>query len=71
VVHVALTSAADSKEPFAVATVLCGFQDLFVPFTIDSVLELTLGANQPLSEGTRLEWTVQDYGRTSGGKLRC
>lgn len=42
-------------------------QDLFAPFSIDSVDELTLGANQLLSEATRLQWNVQDYGRTERG----
>ena len=43
------------------------FQDLFVPFGIKSVDELTLGANQKLAEAKRLQWNVQDFGKTAAG----
>jgi len=39
-------------------------KDLFVPFTIESLDEVTLGANQFLSNATRLQWTVAGQGRT-------
>lgn len=43
---------------------MCGwyvlFQDLFVPFTISSVQELTLGANLPLSDLQRLQWKTEE-----------
>ena len=42
-------------------------QDLFVPFSIKSVVELTLGANQNLADAKRLQWNVQDFGRTTAG----
>jgi lysosomal alpha-mannosidase len=38
--------------------------DLFVPFSINTVVEMTLGANEPLADATRLQWTVEDYGQT-------
>jgi len=39
-------------------------KDLFEPFIIDKLDEVTLGANQFLSNATRLEWNVSNYGRT-------
>jgi len=38
-----------------------------VPFGIKSVEELTLGANQKLSDAKRLQWNVKDFGRTAAG----
>jgi len=38
-----------------------------VPFSIQSVLELTLGANQKLADAKRLQWNVQDFGKTAAG----
>ena len=43
-------------------------QDLFVPFAIDSVVELTLGANQKLADAKRLQWNVKDFGLTAAGR---
>jgi lysosomal alpha-mannosidase len=40
-------------------------KDLFVPWIIESVVELTLGANQLLSDCKRLQWNVQDFGTTA------
>jgi hypothetical protein len=37
---------------------------LFAPFEIESVDEVTLGANQLLSNATRLQWSVANYGLT-------
>jgi len=45
----------------------CVWQDMFVPFTIDSVVELTLGANQKLADAKRLQWNVKDFGLTAAG----
>jgi lysosomal alpha-mannosidase len=40
-------------------------KDLFVPWIVESVVELTLGANQLLSDCKRLQWNVQDFGTTA------
>lgn len=37
------------------------FQDLFVPFSIKTMEELTLGANLPLADLKRLQWKTKDY----------
>jgi len=41
-------------------------KNLFKPFAVESLDEVTLGANELLSNATRLEWNVADYGRTQG-----
>ena len=46
-----------------------GKQSLFAPFNIESVTEYTLGANEHLDSATRLQWNVDDYGRTKRGLL--
>lgn len=44
-------------------TYICifSFQDLFVPFSIKTMEELTLGANLPLADLKRLQWKTKDY----------
>ena len=37
------------------------FQDMFVPFMVDSAVELTLGANQNLADANRLQWKTNDH----------
>ncbi|XP_060578031.1 lysosomal alpha-mannosidase-like isoform X2 [Ruditapes philippinarum] len=46
---------AELSQPATVS-----LQDLFVPFNIESVEELTLGANLPKSQLNRLKWKSQD-----------
>lgn len=52
------------EDPVLSMPAIVQLKDLFAPFSIDSVDELTLGADQMLSDAVRLQWTVQDYGRT-------
>lgn len=42
-------------------TCIFSFQDLFVPFSIKTMEELTLGANLPLADLKRLQWKTKDY----------
>ncbi|XP_062599114.1 lysosomal alpha-mannosidase-like [Saccostrea cucullata] len=42
-------------------------KDMFVPFSIETIEELTLGANLPLSDLQRLQWKTKDY--ITGTKL--
>ena len=43
-------------------------QGLFAPFDVLSAVELTLGANQNLSDATRLQWNVKGHSRTAGSE---
>lgn len=42
-------------------TCIFSFQDLFVPFSIKTMEELTLGANLPIADLKRLQWKTKDY----------
>ncbi|XP_048256757.1 lysosomal alpha-mannosidase-like isoform X2 [Haliotis rufescens] len=44
------------------APVTVSLKDLFVPFDIESVTELTLGSNLPLAQLNRLKWKTTDSG---------
>ena len=44
-------------------------QNLFADYEVTSATELTLGANQKLSEAQRLEWTVENSRKTHGSKF--
>jgi len=57
---------AKNESPSLSQPAIVALKDLFVPFTIASVDEVTLGANELLANATRLEWNVANYGRTSG-----
>ncbi|XP_046584534.1 lysosomal alpha-mannosidase-like isoform X4 [Haliotis rubra] len=46
------------------APVTVSLKDLFVPFDIEAVTELTLGSNLPLSQLNRLQWKTTDSGHT-------
>lgn len=50
-------------------TCIFSFQDLFVPFSIKTMEELTLGANLPLADLKRLQWKTKDY--TTGKHSLC
>lgn len=49
-----------SEDPVLSQPVTVSLADLFVPFTIDTIDELTLGANLPLYELDRLKWKTAD-----------
>ena len=61
-------TSCNTSETTERATDLFDSQELFVPFAIDSVVELTLGTDQLLSDATRLQWNVDEYGWTTKGK---
>ncbi len=43
-------------------------QKLLSDYDVTAVTELTLGANQELSEAQRLEWNIENKGTTNGSE---
>jgi lysosomal alpha-mannosidase len=60
---------ARSEDSTLSQPVSVGLKDLFGAFSIGSLEEVTLGANQLLDDATRLQWNVANYGMT-GRDLR-
>jgi lysosomal alpha-mannosidase len=56
---------ARSEDPSLSQPASVQLQDLFAPFAVDSLDEVTLGANQRLADATRLQWNVANYGMTA------
>jgi len=55
---------AKNEDPALSQPASVVLKDLFVPWTIERIDEVTLGANELLANATRLQWNVANYGRT-------
>jgi len=58
---------AVGEDPVLSQPATVSLKNLFVPFDIESVVELTLGANQELKDATRLQWNAG--GKQTGAKM--
>lgn len=54
------------EDPILSQPAVVHLRGLFSSLNITSVVELTLGANQKLSEAHRLQWNIKGHGATSG-----